>query len=154
MVTTVPIFGRWTDLPLQGRTPLHCVPHRETAARLRERLPWWSVNSIAGYVLKAMVLEMDPRAADALSILRMAHDLRYLLDRLRSLPGITADPSHASFVCIELPIDKIGSNESSLRLAVLPRPPVERLAGQRRSPVADRDASRRAVVPPEARRAP
>lgn len=108
------------------------------AKALRERLPFWNINGLAAYVLKAVVSYKEEYRA---SFARAAEDREYLAGRLARVPGLTVFPSKANFLYVELPegvsgkalrdrlltrygivvrecSNKIGSSEQYLRIAV------------------------------------
>jgi threonine-phosphate decarboxylase len=115
------------------------------AKRMRERLPFWNVNGLAAYVLKAVTRY---RAEYRESFARVAEDREYMTERLAEVPGLTAYPSKANFLFVELPegapgkvlrdrllrrhgllvrecSNKTGSSEQYLRLAVQRRAAVD-----------------------------
>jgi threonine-phosphate decarboxylase len=116
----------------------YAAANPERAKQMRERLPFWNVNGLAAYVLKAVTrFKAEYRASFA----RVAADRAYMSRRLFEVPGLTVYPSKANFLFVELPEgvpgravrdrllkhhgllvrecgNKIGSSEQYLRLAV------------------------------------
>lgn len=105
---------------------------------LRESLPFWNVNGLAAFVLKAVT--QFPELYQA-SFAKVSIDRDYMTEKLSSMPELTIYPSKANFLFVELPegisgkqlrdrlltehgilvrecSNKIGSSEQYLRLAV------------------------------------
>lgn len=123
----------------------YAAANPERAMRLRERLPFWNVNGLAAYVLKTVTrFKTEYRESFA----RVAEDRVYMTKRLSEVPGLTAYPSKANFLFVELPegvpgkalrnrllkhhglmvrecSNKLGSSEQYLRLAVQGREAVD-----------------------------
>jgi threonine-phosphate decarboxylase len=115
------------------------------AKALRDRLPFWNINGLAAYVLKAVTrFKAEYRASFA----RVAQDRVYMAQRLSTVSGLTVYPSRANFLFIELPeavpgkalrdrllknygvmvrecSNKMGSSEQYLRVAVQGREAVD-----------------------------
>jgi threonine-phosphate decarboxylase len=108
------------------------------AQAMRTRLPFWNINGLAAYVLKAATRFKGEYYA---SFAKVAEDRIYMTDQLAALPGLKIYPSKANFLFVELPdgisgrtlrdrlltnyglmvrecSNKIGSSEQYLRLAV------------------------------------
>lgn len=125
----------------------YAVASPAIARQLRAQLPYWNINGIA-----AAVLHMLPTYQDAYraSLLKMANDRRYCIERLATVPGLTVYPSEANFVLVRLPDhvsgeslrdqlltrnglvirecgNKVGSSSSYLRIAVRPWQDVDKL---------------------------
>lgn len=108
------------------------------AEMLRASLPFWNVNGLAAFVLKAVT--QFPQLYRA-SFAKVSSDRDYMTQRLSSIRELTIYPSKANFLFVELPegtsgkqlrdrllthhgimvrecSNKIGSSEQYLRLAV------------------------------------
>jgi histidinol-phosphate/aromatic aminotransferase/cobyric acid decarboxylase-like protein len=115
------------------------------AKALRDRLPFWNINGLAAYVLKAATNFKEEYRE---SFSRVAEDRCYMTERLACVAGLTLYPSRANFLFIELPdgvsgkalrdallknhgvmvrecSNKIGSTEQYLRVAVQRREAVD-----------------------------
>ena len=123
----------------------YAVAAPQRAEALRARLPFWNINGLAAYVLKAVA---HFKAEYEASFARVRSDRIYMTDKLTDVSGLTVYPSKANFVFVELPGDvsgrtlrdrllknhgvmvrecsnKIGSSEQYLRLAVQRREAVD-----------------------------
>jgi threonine-phosphate decarboxylase len=123
----------------------YAVAASERARALRDRLPFWNINGLAAYVLKAAT---NFKAEYHASFARVAEDRVYMTERLLAVKGLTIYPSKANFLFIELPdrvpgkalrdrllknhgvmvrecSNKIGSTEQYLRVAVQGRAAVD-----------------------------
>ncbi len=132
------------------------------AARLRDRLPFWNINGLAAYVLKAVTRF---KAEYRESFARVAEDRVYMAGRLSELAGLTVYPSKANFLFVELPEgvsgkalrdrllkrhglmvrecgNKLGSSEQYLRLAVQSRAAVDVLVPALRAELSRRPTRR------------
>jgi threonine-phosphate decarboxylase len=117
----------------------------DRAKALRDHLPYWNINGLAAFVLKAATSFKTEYGA---SFARVAEDRVYMTERLSTVPGLTIYPSKANFLFIELPdaapgkalrdrllknhgvmvrecSNKIGSTEQYLRVAVQGRAAVD-----------------------------
>ncbi|HEY0322956.1 MAG TPA: histidinol-phosphate transaminase [Pyrinomonadaceae bacterium] len=123
----------------------YAATNPERAQALRARLPFWNINGLAAYVLKAVTRFKEEYRA---SFARVAEDRVYMTERLSTVHGLTVYPSRANFLFIELPdgvsgkalrdrllksygvmvrecSNKIGSTEQYLRVAVQCREAVD-----------------------------
>ncbi|HEV7473272.1 MAG TPA: histidinol-phosphate transaminase [Pyrinomonadaceae bacterium] len=123
----------------------YAVAAPKRAAGLRAQLPFWNINGLAAYVLKAVThFKAEYQASFAL----VATDRLYMTNKIAGVSGLTVYPSKANFLFVELPggvsgrrlrdellknhgvlvrecSNKIGSSEQYLRLAVQPRAAVD-----------------------------
>lgn len=123
----------------------YAVAEPSRAQALRARLPFWNINGLAAYILKTVIqFKREYEASFAL----VAHDRRYMTQRLATLPGLVIYPSKANFLFVELMngvsgralrdsllqnygiiirecSNKIGSSDQYLRLAVQGRAAVD-----------------------------
>ena len=136
----------------------YAVASAERARALRLETPYWNINGLASFVLKALP---EFRERYAASFTQAALDRQYMAMRLEQIPGLTVYPSQANFLYCELPAgvsgrtlrdrlleynglmirecsNKIGSSESFLRLAVQKRAAVDRLAAALAAHLGDR----------------
>src|SRR6266566_1121626 len=134
----------------------YAVTEPERAKTMRARLPFWNINGLAAYVLKA-VTRFKREFQE--SFIRVAKDRQYLEEQLSTVTGLTVYPSKANFVFVELPdgvsgrtvrdqllkhhglmvrecSNKIGASEQYLRLAVQTRIAVDVLIPALREEIA------------------
>ena len=134
----------------------YAVTEPERAKTMRARLPFWNINGLAAYVLKA-VTRFKREFQE--SFVRVAQDRQYLEEQLSTVTGLTVYPSKANFVFVELPdgvsgrtvrdqllknhglmvrecSNKIGASEQYLRLAVQTRIAVDVLIPALREEIA------------------
>jgi len=123
----------------------YAVTNPERARMMRSRLPFWNVNGLAAYVLKAVTRFKAEYLASFASV---ASDRIYMTEQLLTVPGLTVYPSRANFIFVELHegvggrslrdrllsnhglmvrecSNKIGAGEQYLRLAVQKRAAVD-----------------------------
>lgn len=138
----------------------YAAANPERARQMRERLPFWNINGLAAYVLKAVTRF---KAEYRESFARVAEDRAHMTARLAEVPGLKIYPSKANFLFVELPegvpgkllrdrllgrhglmvrecSNKIGSSEQYLRLAVQGRAAVDILAPALREELAQMTA--------------
>jgi len=134
----------------------YAVTEPERAQTMRARLPFWNINGLAAYVLKA-VTRFKREFQE--SFVRVAKDRQYLEEQLSTVAGLTVYPSRANFVFVELPdgmsgrtlrdqllknhglmvrecSNKMGASEQYLRLAVQTRIAVDVLIPALREEIA------------------
>jgi len=134
----------------------YAVTEPERAKTMRARLPFWNINGLAAYVLKAATRFKREFQE---SFVRVAKDRQYLEEQLSTVTGLTVYPSKANFVFVELPdgvsgrtvrdqllkhhglmvrecSNKIGASEQYLRLAVQTRIAVDVLIPALREEIA------------------
>jgi histidinol-phosphate/aromatic aminotransferase/cobyric acid decarboxylase-like protein len=123
----------------------YAVAAPQRAEALRARLPFWNINGLAAYVLKAVThFKAEYEASFGL----VAKDRIYMTDKLSAVTGLRIYPSKANFLFVELRggvsgrtlrdrllknhgvmvrecSNKIGSSEQYLRLAVQRREAVD-----------------------------
>ncbi len=135
------------NLGLHGVRMGYAVASPALAARLREAIPFWNLNSLA----QALIEEL-PRARFEYEAGRrqVVRDRIYLEQRLWELPGLTVYPAQANFVYVRLPHgvegvalrnhlltehgcfirecgNKLGSDSQHFRIAARPRREVDHL---------------------------
>jgi histidinol-phosphate/aromatic aminotransferase/cobyric acid decarboxylase-like protein len=123
----------------------YAVAAPQRAQSMRAALPFWNINGLAAYMLKAVTrFKAEYQASFAM----VAEDRVYMTKLLSTVPGLVVYPSKANFLFVELPdgasgrtlrdrllknhgvmvrecSNKIGSSEQYLRLAVQPRAAVD-----------------------------
>ena len=77
----------------------YAVAEPRRAQALRSRLPFWNINGLAAYVLKAVTRF---KAEYRESFTAVARDRIYMAERLSSVRGLTIYPSRANFLFVEL----------------------------------------------------
>ena len=116
----------------------YAVAREDRAGEMRARVPYWNVNGLAAFVL-GRVAELVPELAASFDRVRADRDA--MVRALHGVRNLRTFPSHANYVCVELPRDvsgralrdalldehgllvrecgnKLGSSERYLRLAV------------------------------------
>jgi threonine-phosphate decarboxylase len=116
----------------------YAVAEPSRAYQMRSWLPFWNINGLAAYVLKAATnFKREFRESFA----KVAADRSYMTEQIKTVPGLKVYPSKANFLFVELPYEisgrslrdrllrnyglmvrecsnKLGSSEQYLRLAV------------------------------------
>jgi histidinol-phosphate/aromatic aminotransferase/cobyric acid decarboxylase-like protein len=142
------------NLGLHGVRMGYAVACPELAARLREAIPFWNLNSLAQALIEELPHAREEYEAGRRQVVR---DRIYLEQRLNELPGLTMYPAQANFVYMRLPDgvegvalrdhlltehgcfirecgNKLGSDSRHFRIAARPRPEIDHLiACMRRS---------------------
>lgn len=116
----------------------YAVAEPSRAQQMRGWLPFWNINGLAAFVLKAATKFKREYCA---SFARVAADRSYMTEQISTVPGLEVYPSRANFLFVELPQEisgralrdcllkdyglivrecsnKMGSSEQYLRLAV------------------------------------
>jgi histidinol-phosphate/aromatic aminotransferase/cobyric acid decarboxylase-like protein len=125
----------------------YAVAEPSRARQMRGWLPFWNINGLAAFVLKAATnFKREFRESFA----KVAADRVYMTEQIKTVPGLKVYPSKANFLFIELPEEtsgrslrdrllrnyglivrecsnKIGSSEQYLRLAVQGKAAVDSL---------------------------
>lgn len=125
----------------------YAVAELRRAEQMRSWLPFWNINGLAAFVLKAATnFKPEYRA----SFTKVAADRDYMWSQISTIPGLKVYPSKANFLFVELPegmsgralrndllnsyglmvrecSNKIGSSEQFLRLAVQGKAAVDTL---------------------------
>jgi threonine-phosphate decarboxylase len=96
----------------------YLVASRAVAARMRARLPTWSVNNLAQAAAVAALF--DERHTQR-SLRFMTQERPRLTARLREFPGVTVYPSDANFLLLEVPRSAAGVVQALKRHGVLLR---------------------------------
>ena len=125
----------------------YAVANTQLAVEIRNQLPYWNINGLAGFVLKNMHRFKD---AYKESFIKVAEDREYMYRQLQTVQGLTTYPSQCNFLFSELPAgvsgkevrnllleqyglvirecsNKVGSTESYLRNVVRRRGDTDRL---------------------------
>jgi threonine-phosphate decarboxylase len=125
----------------------YAVAEPARARQMRGWLPFWNINGLAAFVLKAATnFKVEYRESFA----KVAAERMYMMKQISTVPGLQVYPSKANFLFVELPggisgralrdsllknyglivrecSNKIGSSEQYLRLAVLGKAAVDSL---------------------------
>lgn len=125
----------------------YAVANLQLAAALRNQLPYWNINGLAGFVLKNI---HHFKQAYKESFIKVAQDREYMYQQLQTIAGLKTYPSQCNFLFTELPegvsgkevrnllleqyglvtrecSNKVGSTESYLRNVVRRRGDTDRL---------------------------
>jgi histidinol-phosphate/aromatic aminotransferase/cobyric acid decarboxylase-like protein len=125
----------------------YAVAEPSRAEQMRRWLPFWNINGLAAYVLKAATnFKREFRESFA----KVAADRSYMTEQIKTVPGLKVYPSKANFLFVELLDEisgrslrdrllrnyrlmvrecsnKLGSSEQYLRLAVQGKTAVDSL---------------------------
>ena len=85
----------------------YAVTAPDRAQELRSWLPFWNINSVAGYVLQHL---HEFKSEYRSSFPRVRQDREYMRHVLSRIPGLTVYPSHANFLFVRLPREYQGAS--------------------------------------------
>ena len=78
----------------------YAVANTQLAQELRNKLPYWNINGLAGFVLKNMSRFRDEYKE---SFVKIAADRDYMYQQLQKVQGLQTYPSQCNFLFSELP---------------------------------------------------
>ena len=91
----------------------YAVANLQLAKALRNQLPYWNINGLAGFVLKNMHHFKD---AYRESFIKVAQDREYMYQQLQTVAGLKTYPSQCNFLFTELPVGVSGKEVRNLLL--------------------------------------
>ena len=91
----------------------YAVANLKLAKALRNKLPYWNINGLAGFVLKNMHRFKEEYKE---SFIKVAEDRDYMYQQLQTVSGLKTYPSQCNFLFSELPAGVSGKEVRNLLL--------------------------------------